>query len=155
MPANDSAFAGGKKSRTNSATAGYIKTGRKDGEGRIVYASAAGVERVRCKSKSTGRLEWRKVAKVATAGGAEAHDIIAKTEYDIDALKAKFKAVSESLDAVDVSNGILEQRLFEVENLRKTAEGFQPRFERFNVAVNAYWKKHDSRWQAGDKWFHP
>ena len=49
-------------------TAGHTKTERKDPEGRVIYTSVkTGEDRVRCKSKTTGKAEWRKVA-VATKG---------------------------------------------------------------------------------------
>ena len=56
---------GAKKPRASSATAAYTKTGGKDGKGRVVYVSAKGVERVRCRSAATGKAEWRKPATVS------------------------------------------------------------------------------------------
>ena len=57
-----------KPRAATSATAGHTKTERKDPEGRVIYTSdKTGKDKVRCKSKTTGKLEWRKVA-VATKG---------------------------------------------------------------------------------------
>ena len=51
------------------AAAAYTKTGGKDGKGRVVYVSAKGVERVRCRSAATGKAEWRKPAAASARGG--------------------------------------------------------------------------------------
>ena len=117
-PKKAAASVGAKKPR---ATAAYTKTGGKDGKGRVVYVSAKGVERVRCRSAATGKAEWRKPAAVsAKSGGWEsvsaAQDHLAgmmkivvspekvtSLSQRLNEVKARIETIAESSEGIPAS----------------------------------------------------
>ena len=99
MPPKEAVFFGGKKPRASSATAGYIKTGRKDGKGRVIYTSEKGEDKVRCKSKSTGKIVWRKVTTAMTGGEVFGLKYGERTlEGDLGKIEDRLKAAYEKND---------------------------------------------------------
>ena len=45
----------------------YTKTLRKDVKGRVIYQSAKGADKVRCKDAATGKMVWKKPPAAAKA----------------------------------------------------------------------------------------
>ena len=106
-------------------TAGHTKTERKDPEGRVIYTSVkTGEDRVRCKSKTTGKAEWRKVAVAtkgkgkgkARRGGGVGYPFEHNASPDqvnlisIEYLNEKMVSVLKRLDALE-RNGRIERKL--------------------------------------------
>ena len=121
------------------AAAAYTKTGGKDGKGRVVYVSAKGVERVRCRSAATGKAEWRKPAAVSAGGGergdheedfgpgTENRNPLAKLYERLNVVNAGNRKLNESMDKLDerINNEKLPQVKASVELLNKNIAGLR------------------------------